>query len=248
MTEFTEHIAFDALNDYVDGLLAPAARREVDRHVVVCASCAAQFDELRRVLAIVAAAPAEIMPEGDLWAEVRPELEKRKELVLPTAGRGAAGGAGGSSGSPRGGWRPAAWRQRAMLAAAAVILVVLSSAITAAFLRRGSDQSAEVGPRDGPRGSFAPTVLLAGFRVAEDEYLRTIGELRSAVEAQRDHLSPETIATVERSLVVIDAAIDEARAALVGDPGNQTLVDLLSASYERKLELLRRASELPARS
>jgi hypothetical protein len=54
--------------------------------------------------------------------------------------------------------------------------------------------------------------------------------------------------TLERTLRVIDEAIAEARAALAADPSNRTLLDVLSANYEQKVELLRRASELPART
>ena len=61
-------------------------------------------------------------------------------------------------------------------------------------------------------------------------------------------LDPATIATVERSLTTIDGAIAEARAALMRDPGNGTLSRLLASSYEQKVTLLRRASELTPRS
>ena len=44
------------------------------------------------------------------------------------------------------------------------------------------------------------------------------------------------------------ASIAEARAALAADPGNDALLDVLSANYEQKVQLLRRASELPART
>jgi len=91
-------------------------------------------------------------------------------------------------------------------------------------------------------------MLPASFRITEDEYARTIGELRVAFDVQRGQLSPETVRTVERSLNVIDAAIKEARDALLADPGNRTLLDLLSASYQRKLDLLRRTSELSSRT
>ena len=90
-------------------------------------------------------------------------------------------------------------------------------------------------------------MLPASFRATEGEYTRTIEELRLALVAQRSRLSPETIRTVDRSLAVIDSAIAEGRAALLSDPGNRTLVDLLSASYQRKLDLLRRTSELTSR-
>ena len=90
-------------------------------------------------------------------------------------------------------------------------------------------------------------MLPASFRATEGEYARTIEELRLALAAQRNRLNPETIRTVDHSLAVIDSAIAEARAALLSDPGNRTLVDLLSASYQRKLDLLRRTSELTSR-
>ena len=90
-------------------------------------------------------------------------------------------------------------------------------------------------------------MLLASFRATEGEYARTIDELRTAFEAQRSQLSPGTVNTVLRSLAVVDSAIAEARSALLADPNNRTLVDLLSASYQRKLDLLRRTSELGSR-
>jgi len=49
---------------------------------------------------------------------------------------------------------------------------------------------------------------------------------------------------VERSLATIDTAIAEARVALTSDPGNQALVEILSSNYERKVDLLQRATEL----
>jgi len=53
---------------------------------------------------------------------------------------------------------------------------------------------------------------------------------------------------VDRSLADIDAAISETRDALVSDPENTTLVDILSSHYERKVDLLQRATELASTS
>lgn len=90
-------------------------------------------------------------------------------------------------------------------------------------------------------------MLPVNFRQTETEYTRTIDELKLAVDTQRSRLSPETIRTVDHSLAVVDSAIAEARTALLADPNNRMLVDLLSASYQRKLDLLRRTSELGSR-
>jgi len=138
----------------------------------------------------------------------------------------------------------------AALAVAALLLIVLSSGITALVLRNGATSLAV---RDGRPPAEAPpvrpgAVLPAGFRHTENEFNRTIEELQLAVDTQRGQLSPETIRTVDRSLAVVDSAIAEARAALLADPNNQMLVDLLSASYQRKLDLLRRTSELGSRT
>jgi hypothetical protein len=91
------------------------------------------------------------------------------------------------------------------------------------------------------------TVLPVVVRSTEDEYARTIRELRISVDAQRTSLSTETIRTVDHSLAIVDSAIAEARAALIADPNNRTLVDLLASSYQRKLDLLRRTSELSSK-
>ena len=68
------------------------------------------------------------------------------------------------------------------------------------------------------------------------------------LDQRRDSLAPSTVATVERSARIADSAIAEARAALEHDPSNRVLADLLVSNYERKLDLLRRATELAPRT
>jgi hypothetical protein len=131
-----------------------------------------------------------------------------------------------------------------MLAVAAVVLMAISSLTTTFVLRNRTIQLGNVPKPD----SDATLVLPASFAQAEAEYQRTIDELKLAVDTQRGQLNPETIRTVDRSLAVVDSAIAEARGALLADPNNRMLIDLLSSSYERKLELLRRASELGSRT
>jgi CHASE3 domain sensor protein len=75
-------------------------------------------------------------------------------------------------------------------------------------------------------------------------YVETVARLREALDGQRGALAPSTARTVDRALAVIDSAIAEARAALASDPANAALVDILSTHYERKVELLQRATEL----
>jgi hypothetical protein len=243
MTGKREHVEFEVLNDYVDGSLDAGTARRVEEHVAACGQCSAELTDLRTLLAGVAELPKSVLPADDIWADLKAEIDHRKEVVLPVLRGDATTTASPARGTP-------AWYGRIRLAAAAVFLVAASSAVTALVLRysapatytaRDVGMGAQIDP------SNSPSVLPASFRAAEGKYVSTIDELRVGFEAQRSTLSPETVRTVDRSLALIDSAITEARAALVADPGNRTLVDLLSASYERKLDLLRRTSELSSR-
>jgi hypothetical protein len=134
------------------------------------------------------------------------------------------------------------------LAAAGLALVALSSAATVAVMnwsdgRRGpaASETAEAPPAHDPRHDAA-----VEFVRLEGDYQRLARELEGALAARRDSLSPETVATVERSVRVIDAAIAEARAALAREPGNRALVEMLTTSYRQKLDLLKRTSQMAA--
>ena len=62
-----------ALNDYVDGLLAPAEVRRLEEHLEGCDECRARIDALRGLGARLAALPREVRPRRDL----RPRIEER---------------------------------------------------------------------------------------------------------------------------------------------------------------------------
>jgi len=237
MSRELEHIEFEELNDYLDGRLDSHATTRLEEHVRACAQCSAELDELRGLLSSVALLPRTMLPADDIWADLKTSIDERKQVTLPVVG-GAAHRDGLAKASRRN-----SWRTQAFMAVAAVMLVVVSSAVTTILLRRG-EKTAVVLPE---YGGAAP-VLPASFRVAEGKYITTIDELKVAFEAQRGSLNQQTVRTVEHSLTVIDSAISEARDALLADPGNRTLVDLLSASYQRKLDLLRRSSELTPRT
>jgi anti-sigma factor RsiW len=244
MTDLSEHVAFETLNDYVDGRLDAEAMAFVDRHLAICSECAGELGSLRELLADTALLSRAVLPEDDLWAELKTTIDSRKDAVLPASFRPA-----GAPPALRSRLSPG-WPNKVWLAVAAVVLIVASSMTTALVLRGRDRQTAERTARDSEpnaRDLGAPPVLPGSFRVAEGQYVSAIEELRVAVDATRSQLNPETVRTVERSLAVVDSAIAEARAALLADPNNRTLVDLLSTSYQRKLDLLRRASELTSR-
>jgi len=216
-----DHIALERLSDWVDGRLSAADARDIERHLSLCANCAGTRERLVDLIAEARRLPDTIEPPAELWTGLRARLSAPPATVR-------------SSGTAR----------RWQLAAAAVLLVALSAGVTALLLRRPSESRTSpdvVATRNA--GSAPPPRFAAARRVAAD-YETTIRQLRETLDERRAQLDPGTVAKVEASLRVIDSAIAEARGALAADPANLTLVDLLAASYERKLELLRRASEL----
>jgi hypothetical protein len=132
-----------------------------------------------------------------------------------------------------------------MRAAAAILLVAGSSTLTVLALRARESTS----PARAPGAAMTTVVATpAALRAVDDSYAGVLEELTTTLHAQRGSFAPTTVATLERTLRIIDEAIAEARAALAADPGNGALLDVLSGNYEQKVQLLRRASELSART
>ncbi|HEU4563331.1 MAG TPA: zf-HC2 domain-containing protein [Gemmatimonadaceae bacterium] len=232
------HLSDQALNGYADGSLGEAEMSRAERHVAECARCRGAAAGLRGLLARARALPLDVEPPPELWAAITASIASRKapEIESRIPARRAVAGA------PE---RRGRWHRWGGLAAAAVLLVALSSSITALLVRDGAHAAPRVSGAAVPeRGGAA----LASFAATEAQYVAVAASLEETLAARRASLSPETAAAVERSVRAIDAAIAEARAALARDPANQALVEMLSASYEQKVDLLRRGAELPPRS
>lgn len=127
------------------------------------------------------------------------------------------------------------WWNNPWIAAAALLIAVGVASLVAGRRRVTAPESAAAGPRP----AAVPVV-----QSVDRTYAGTIAELRASLASQRQELAPATVRTVDRALTVIDSAIAEARAALAADPANAALVEILSAHYERKVDLLQRAAEL----
>ena len=95
-----------------------------------------------------------------------------------------------------------------------------------------------------------PTSLVSNPALAEVEgvYGREIARLRQIIDERRGTLDTATVGVIERNLTIIDQAIRESRAALARDPASAVLNQQLNNALERKVELLRAAVLLPART
>ena len=195
--------------------------------------------KLRDLMNEVAALPTSIEPPADSWAKIRAGIE-------------ASGMPGQSSDIKSRAKRSARirfWQQPVFLAAAAVFLVAGSSAVTAiAIARSGNERTPAIAGAAPARIAITESdsgpASLAQFTLVESDYLRAVNDLSATLDSEQGSLSPETIAKLRESIKVIDAAILEARNALAADPANRTLIHMLANSYEQKVDLLKRTTEM----
>jgi anti-sigma factor RsiW len=217
-----EHPPFEQLSEFADGDLTRDASEAVERHLAVCVACRADLARLRAVLDRAAVLPRRIEPPAEAWSALRRRLREQAAL-----------------GSSRVHWT----RQWGLRAAAALLLVAGSSTLTMVALRERTPTHMTADSGVSTRPPVPVTV-----QAVERSYAAAVDELTATLGSQRGALAPETLETLQRTLRIIDEAIAEARTALAADPGNDALLDVLSANYEQKVQLLRRASELPART
>lgn len=98
----------------------------------------------------------------------------------------------------------------------------------------------------GGDGVTEPSIetLLADFRDAESEYVRATDLLARRLEERRAELEPDILAVLDSNLAQIDAAIAAVRLVLDPDRADVESRQILTALYDKKLQILWRASRL----
>ena len=224
----THEVIKHLLDDYVTGDLTEEARPPVEEHVIACALCTAEVESLKRILARAAELPKSIDPPGDAWSNIRSAISRDESAVRASSSVSRIG----------------IWQRRYVLAAAAILVAVLSSAGTALYMNEHYSGAMTSRAVANSSSTEVTPATLAAFAIEENNYLRTASMLQDLLDQQEASLAPETVAQLKASLRTIDEAILEARNALARDPANKLLVEMLSASYRQKVDLLRRTTEL----
>jgi anti-sigma factor RsiW len=219
----TSHDWTERLSSYLDGDLAKPEQLDLEAHLETCATCRQALEGLR---AIIAAAPEYRgeAPAADLWPGIAAQIEASRTVAFPTPARLGR----------RWGWP-------ARMAAAIGLMAIGAGGAWWALGTPGVDRSPEVASL---RASRDPNLMF----LAGQAYHAAVADLQRTLEEGRDRLAPETMATIERSLTIIDQAIAEAEAALAADPASPDLPNWIAANQWRKLDLLRRAAQAVAAS
>ena len=202
----------DALNEPVDNTLAAPARGEVDAHLARCAGCRALLTDLRRIkdhgrIARTSGAAAPRVERGALPSECR-----GCRIAPAAADRLCAG-------SPPPPASCSQWAQLLVYSApfrakpAYMHGEQLCTACTRDARRSGGRQSRQL------RCPGSVESIAVELRLAEEHYTKAIAGLEQIAKSQEHELDPQVVATLRRSLQIIDQAIAESRTALSSAPG-----------------------------
>lgn len=162
----------------------------------------------------LAALPRELPPQHDLWPAVEARLEPR---------------------TPARRWLPAA--------AAAVLLVAASSLVTAYVVRREAAPVIAQAPVPAGPAIVQPVAFGPGHALSP-EYVAARQQLANTLAARIDRLPSSARQKVEENLAQMSRAADEINAALVQQPGDALLEELLLNTYQDELAVLASVNQL----
>ena len=174
-----------------------------------------------------------LTPSRDLWSGIEARIEARV-VPLPVV---------------RVEREPArlSWRR---LAAAASLLIAATAGVTYSIVKHeGARPVAATGDSssvDVRLPASRTPVQAVALQTAEQTFDREIGAMRMIIDERRKDLDPATISVLEKNLKLIDAAIEESRAALAKDPASAFLMNRLTHAYDDKLQLLRGVASIPS--
>lgn len=234
-----------------------------------------EFDEveLQRLLDQAKSLPREVPPAPEAWSNIQDRIESSRVRALKPQALAVANNEMQSpdsetparSATPR---RGMASQTRIVFAAAAVLFVAVT---TLAVLNERVDDAAQGAVAAGPPASLgntssgspspespvqtstspAPASSAPTFPASSSlasvfaQYDEAASDLTKDLDQRRSRLQPEAVAVLDSCLTTLDRAIKESRSALASSPDNTTIADLLQIAYQQKLDLLRRATELP---
>ena len=222
----------DAIQELADGTLGPVRRAELQTHLDQCDACRALAADLQKIHRAAASLDA-VAPPAHVWLQIAGRL-RQEGRVTDTV-------------QPR--------RHMALLAIAATLLLAVAGSLYVLLPRAGQPGSPVASaPGDAARAGDAAAgsggaagnapeadpVQSVGesFRLAEQHLQEGIAKLQEAAKSDPNVIDPQTSATLQKNLAIIDQAISESRAALNSEPQSAPARDSLFEALRQKVTLL----------
>jgi len=264
----------DRLADLLERAVDEPTRAALESHALGCNDCGPLLADLRKLRIEASNLPA-LTPSRELWSGIAERIDA-PVIPLPTGEFAAARRR--SMHWPRWASMAAAAVLLVALTSTSTYLLTIRSRVAtvtrvasvptapardsvqprttvapaaseAIVTARATDSSQTRRVKSEPLVATSPTRLASNSKpTAEQVYAGEISRLHAIVERRRSQLDPVTVSVIERNLKVIDEAIAQCKVALSKDPASRFLMESLNNALETKVNLLRTATMLPARS
>lgn len=168
--------------------------------------------------------PLDVQPDTDLWPSIEAAIAERGER-------------GERADTPR----LRSWQPMLAQAAAVLLLVGASSGLTYLAVKGDRGSVTPVAATNAPALDVVSASFGDRYSLGPD-FQDARRDLEGRLERELGRLPPETRADVEANLTAIRAAIADINAALVEEPDNPLLQELLLRSYRDELTVMRRVN------
>jgi anti-sigma factor RsiW len=205
----------EAIHELIDGTLGPLRRAELDRHLDLCDGCRALADDLQKIRRATDSLDR-LVPPDRVWLQIAGRLRQE----------GRVGAAPGTA--PRRG-------RTAVLALAAALTLAVGSSLYLLWPAAPAPSQQAAG---NPAGPDSVESISQELQLAEQHYQNAITKLEAVAKSGDGSIDPQTAATLQKTLQVIDQAIAESRAALNNEPQSGAARDSLFDALRRKVTLL----------
>jgi len=211
----------NSIQEAVDGTIGSIRRAELELHVDTCDDCRGLLEDLQRIRDASAALPVLDAPDG-AWLQIAGRLRQEGRVAPAPAvvtGRRSYG----------------TW----LAAAAAVILIVASAwFVLPRFASAPAPQTASAPPPGNAADTRTVESVQNDVAVAQQQFEKAIAELEKVAKSNQQALDPETSATIDKNLGIIDQAIADNRVAVAQEPSSVAARETLFQALRSKVTLL----------
>jgi hypothetical protein len=213
------------IQEKVDGTIGSIRRAELDMHLDECDACRALYEDLQRIHDAAADLPV-LAPPDRAWLQIagrlRMEGRIKDEVPAPHQSRRT---------------------QVAWLAIAAALVLAAGSAVMLLIPRTPAPapQAAASTPPaagTGATGGVASVEAVNAVDAAQAQFEKAIADLEKVAKNNQQALDPNTSATIEKNLGILDQAIAENRAAVKAEPASVAARETLFDALRQKVSLL----------
>ena len=207
----------NAIQELVDGTLGPIRRAELELHLETCDGCRALAADLREI-ARTARSLDILEPPEHVWKSIAGQLRAERGATDTSRSLGRH-------------------QSMALLAIAATLVLAIGASLF--MLRRPATAPPQTAATSAQPAGDASGNAVSGDPVQsiETALTSTETELQRLVEATNT-VDPKTAAALQKPLLVMNEAINEARKALETDPQNAPARSSLYEVLKQKIQFL----------